>query len=91
MWLFRNLAGNLKSRLVQKFVENDHLKVDRLMELHIKYHNKIQDCDAKIETEKQVGLWVLSCKQQVLLSLTMFYWSPVIESPGNIPGPQSHF
>lgn len=61
------------------------------MELHLKYHNKIQDCDAKIETEKQVGLWVLSCKQQVLLSLTMFYWSPVIESPGNIPGPQSHF
>ena len=61
------------------------------MELHLKYHNKIQDCDAKIETEKQVGLWVLSCKQQVLLSLTMFYWGPVIESPGNIPGPQSHF
>lgn len=43
------------------------------MELHMKYHNKIQDCDAKIETEKQVGLWVLSCKHQVLLSLTMFF------------------
>ena len=59
MWLFRNLSGNLRTRLVQKFVENDHLKVDRLMELHIKYHNKIQDCDAKIEKEKQVGCWVL--------------------------------
>jgi len=70
MWLFRNLSGNLRTRLVQKFVENDHLKVDRLMELHIKYHNKIQDCDAKIEKEKQVGCWVLSAKQQVLLSLT---------------------
>ena len=54
MWLFRNLSGNLRTRLVQKFVENDHLKVDRLMELHIKYHNKILDCDAKIEKEKQV-------------------------------------
>lgn len=53
MWLFRNLSGNLRTRLVQKFVENDHLKVDRLMELHIKYHNKIQDCDSKIEKEKQ--------------------------------------
>jgi len=52
---------------VQKFVENDHLKVDRLMELHIKYHNKIQDCDAKIEKEKQVGCWVLSAKQKVIL------------------------
>ncbi|RMX51317.1 hypothetical protein pdam_00004681 [Pocillopora damicornis] len=45
--------GNLKTRLVQKFVESDHLKVDRLMELHMKYHNKIQECDAKIEREKQ--------------------------------------
>lgn len=53
MWLFRNLSGNLKTRLVQKFVENDHIKVDRLMELHFKYHSKIQDCDAKIEREKQ--------------------------------------
>ncbi|KAJ7385015.1 Beta-catenin-like protein 1 [Desmophyllum pertusum] len=53
MWLFRNLSGNLRTRLVQKFVENDHLKVDRLMELHIKYHSKILECDAKIEREKQ--------------------------------------
>ena len=59
MWLFRNLSGNLRTRLVQKFVENDHLKVDRLMELHIKYHNKIQDCDSKIEKEKQVRCWIL--------------------------------
>ena len=54
MWLFRNLAGNLRTRLVQKFVENDHIKVDRLMELHFKYHSKIQECDTKIEKEKQV-------------------------------------
>jgi len=54
MWLFRNLSGNLRTRLVQKFVESDHIKVDRLMELHFKYHSKIQECDAKIEREKQV-------------------------------------
>ncbi|XP_029191088.1 beta-catenin-like protein 1 [Acropora millepora] len=53
MWLFRNLSGNLKGRLVQKFVENDHIKVDRLMELHFKYYSKIQECDAKIEREKK--------------------------------------
>lgn len=53
MWLFRNLSGNLRTRLVQKFVENDHIKVDRLMELHFKYHSKIQECDTKIEKEKQ--------------------------------------
>ena len=55
MWLFRNLSGNLRTRLVQKFVENDHIKVDRLMELHFKYHSKIQECDTKIEKEKQVS------------------------------------
>lgn len=62
MWLFRNLSGNLKGRLVQKFVENDHIKVDRLMELHFKYYNKIQECDAKIEREKKVGvLLTIAC------------------------------
>ena len=60
MWLFRNLSGNLRTRLVQKFVENDHIKVDRLMELHFKYHSKIQECDTKIEKEKQVSNYNLS-------------------------------
>ena len=60
MWLFRNLSGNLRTRLVQKFVENDHIKVDRLMELHFKYHSKIQECDTKIEKEKQVSIHNLS-------------------------------
>ena len=53
MWLFRNLSGNLRTRLVQKFVENDLIKVDRLMAVHFKYHSKIQGCDTKIEKEKQ--------------------------------------
>ena len=26
------------------------------MELHFKYYNKIQECDAKIEREKKVGV-----------------------------------
>ncbi|XP_001632238.2 beta-catenin-like protein 1 isoform X1 [Nematostella vectensis] len=51
--LFKNLTGNLRSRLVQKFVENDHIKVDRLMELHFKYYQRVQEVDAKIEEEKQ--------------------------------------
>ena len=54
--LFRNLVGNLRSRLVQKFVENDHIKVDRLMELHFKYYKRIQECDAKIEREREVNM-----------------------------------
>ncbi|XP_031552386.1 beta-catenin-like protein 1 isoform X2 [Actinia tenebrosa] len=51
--LFRNLSGNLRNRLVQKFVEGDHIKIDRLMELHFKYYKKVHDCDEKIEREKE--------------------------------------
>ena len=72
MWLFRNLSGNLRTRLVQKFVENDLIKVDRLMELHFKYHSKIQECDTKIEKEKQVSNYSLgasfNCHKFLLLS-----------------------
>ncbi|XP_028392477.1 beta-catenin-like protein 1 [Dendronephthya gigantea] len=50
--LFRNLTGNQRSRLVQKFVENDHIKVDRLIELHFKYFERVQECDNQIEKQK---------------------------------------
>eukprot|EP00112_Aurelia_sp_Birch-Aquarium-sp1_P009539 Seg2087.1 transcript_id=Seg2087.1/GoldUCD/mRNA.D3Y31 product="Beta-catenin-like protein 1" protein_id=Seg2087.1/GoldUCD/D3Y31 len=50
--LFRHSVGSSRSRLVQKFVENDHIKVDRLMELYFKYQSKVQDADMKIEKEK---------------------------------------
>lgn len=52
--LFKNLAGSLRNRLVQKFIEGDHIKVDRLMELHFKYYRRVQDCDEKIDKERQV-------------------------------------
>ena len=71
MWLFRNLSGNLRTRLVQKFVENDHIKVDRLMELHFKYHSKIQECDTKIEKEKQVSNYNLSSEALALTASKM--------------------
>ncbi|KAK3733987.1 hypothetical protein QZH41_009843, partial [Actinostola sp. cb2023] len=51
--LFKNLSGSLRNRLVQKFVEGDHIKVDRLMELHFKYYKRVQDCDERIDKEKQ--------------------------------------
>ncbi|XP_046842407.1 beta-catenin-like protein 1 [Xenia sp. Carnegie-2017] len=54
--LFRNLSGSQRSRLVQKFVEEDHIKVDRLIELHFKYFELVQDCDNKIERQKNTIL-----------------------------------
>ena len=39
--LFRNISGTARDRLVSKFLENDHEKVDRLLELHFKYLSKV--------------------------------------------------
>lgn len=50
--LFRNLTSAHRSRLVQKFVEDDHIKIDRLIELHFKYWGRVQACDAQIEKQK---------------------------------------
>ena len=30
-----------------KFTENDHEKVDRLLELHIKYYRKVEEADQR--------------------------------------------
>nr|CAG4641582.1 EOG090X03ST [Eurycercus lamellatus] len=37
--------GSQRSRLLIKFTENDHEKVDRLMELHFKYYDKVRLID----------------------------------------------
>ena len=44
----RNLSGKMKDRLVQKFVELDHAKTDRLLELHFKYMDKMDEADEDI-------------------------------------------
>lgn len=46
-----NSAGKQRERLLAKFTENDHEKVDRLMELHDKYFRRVEETDAKLERE----------------------------------------
>lgn len=46
--LMRNLNEKMKDRLVQKFVELDHAKTDRLLELHFKYMDKMDEADEDI-------------------------------------------
>ena len=46
-----NNAGKQRERILVKFTENDHEKVDRLMELHDKYLGKVQSSDAELEEE----------------------------------------
>ncbi|KAK7114078.1 beta-catenin-like protein 1 [Littorina saxatilis] len=50
--LLRNSHGTQRQRLLSKFTENDHEKVERLMELHFKYLDKVRQCDDSIEKEK---------------------------------------
>jgi len=53
--LLKNCDGPQRLRLLNKFVENDHEKVDRLMELHFKYLEKVHATDEIIERQKRVG------------------------------------
>ncbi|XP_064611827.1 beta-catenin-like protein 1 [Liolophura sinensis] len=50
--LLRNCQGTQRQRLVNKFTENDHEKVERLLELHFKYLEKVRAVDDHIEQEK---------------------------------------
>jgi len=43
--LFKNVQGPLRDRVINKFLENDHEKVDRLIELHFKYLQRVREAD----------------------------------------------
>ncbi|XP_071440545.1 beta-catenin-like protein 1 [Hetaerina americana] len=47
--MLRNCRGPQRQRLLSKFTENDHEKVDRLLELHFKYLEKVEQVDNQIE------------------------------------------
>lgn len=51
--LVKNCDGTQRQRLINKFTENDHEKVDRLMELHFKYLTRVHAADEKIEAQKK--------------------------------------
>jgi len=44
-------AGGLKERILSKFVENDHEKMDRLVELHCHYLAKLVETDKVLRVE----------------------------------------
>ncbi|KAL3280726.1 hypothetical protein HHI36_003962 [Cryptolaemus montrouzieri] len=47
--MLRNCRGSQRQRLVSKFTENDHEKVDRLLELHFKYLEKVEAIDEQVD------------------------------------------
>ncbi|EAA01129.1 AGAP001357-PA [Anopheles gambiae str. PEST] len=49
--MLRNCKGSQRQRLLSKFTENDFEKVERLMELHRKYLDKVEAMDREIDQE----------------------------------------
>ena len=50
--MLHNLRGSQRQRLLAKFVENDFAKIERLIELHFKYYDRVQQVDDRLEQEK---------------------------------------
>jgi len=48
-----NNGSKQRERLLAKFTEGDHEKVDRLLELHMKYYKKVEDSDYRIQKEQK--------------------------------------
>lgn len=80
MSLFKNIGGALRERLVAKFVEHDHEKVERLIELHFKYQRRVREADkmarsaGEDETELYLkkldsGLYILQMVDYVIAEL----------------------
>nr|XP_014092563.1 beta-catenin-like protein 1 [Bactrocera oleae] len=51
--MLRNCRGTQRQRLLSKFTENDHEKVDRLLELHLKYLEKVEIVDREIDQQEK--------------------------------------
>lgn len=52
--MLRHCRGTQRQRLMSKFTENDHEKVDRLLELHFKYLAKVELVDTEVERMEKV-------------------------------------
>ncbi|CAG2248327.1 CTNNBL1 [Mytilus edulis] len=51
--MMKNCQATQRQRLVNKYTENDHEKVERLLELHFKYLDKVRTVDDQIERENR--------------------------------------
>ena len=78
--LLKNCKGQQRQRVLSKFTENDYEKVDRLMELHFKYLEKIEELEKNSKQEEEDeeeyylrrvsgGLFILQLVDYVLLEV----------------------
>lgn len=50
--MLKNCKGPQRQRLLSKFAENEYEKVERLLELHLKYLEKVDAAEADIDAQK---------------------------------------
>ena len=76
--LFQNVQGSGRDRLLGKFTEKDHEKVDRLVELHFAYSRRLKEVGAQLREEDEeeaylqrldAGLYTLQMVDYVLAEL----------------------
>lgn len=51
--LIRHCEGSQRQRLMAKFSENNHEKIERLLELHFKYLERVEIANRKVEKERE--------------------------------------
>lgn len=76
--MMKNCKAQQKQRLLSKFTENDHEKVDRLLELHFKYFERDQVAEKNVSGENddeiysarlENGLFTLQLVDYILLDV----------------------
>jgi len=51
--MLQNLKGGNKARILTKFAENDYEKLERLMDLYIKYLNRVKAIETELERNRE--------------------------------------
>lgn len=81
--LLLRLSGEPHARLLNKFVENDFEKVDRLMELHDKYMKRVKEAGDEDEEDEDEDDGLTPEERRLFAS--HFYYGRL-----DVPSPQSH-
>lgn len=79
--MLRNCKGPQRQRLLSKFTENEFEKVERLLELHLKYLEKVDAVDAEIDEDNEAedevylkrlsgGLFTLQLIDYIILEIS---------------------
>lgn len=73
--MLRNCKGQQRQRLLSKFTENDYEKVDRLMELHFKYLEKVEEVEknGKVDMHNQNNQAYLSNNKELKIYIFFYF------------------